>query len=227
MRLTITFFTCALVWAATAAPASAERFELGMGSVSRWMPSGSVLSLHDGSSTGLGLDAAVQVGAVAGLSLAVDGSYATDAVSGRTFQRMDTETRTHALLVGVRAQRAVAPLTEAYGRVAAGAIRVAATLDDDYAAESVSDHGWGAALYAGAGVEVLPIRRVGAGGRGRFALGVRAELGYLAMTPVALTGRSPDADMPAGAIEIPAHAASLGRLNMSALTLGLSAVARF
>jgi hypothetical protein len=212
---------------AGASRAHADRIELGMGPTSRFTHADSVLALHDSSSTGFSLGGAWRWTSMAGFDVLADASLDTDTAWATTFGRMHTSSTTRVALAGVRARRPLAHFLSAHARLALGATRVAVDIDDADGRSRLEDHGHGACAYLGAGLDFVPLRPRMAGGQEILSLGVRVELGYLAMTAVGLAADSPDPDMPDGAIEIPGMAADLGALDLSALTLRFAVIARF
>ncbi len=143
-----------------------------------------------------------------------------------TFQRMYTASTTRVVL-GRRVRRPLPYAASAHARLALGATRLGMEIADLDGRSHVDYHGNGTSTYPGAGIDCVPLRPRTANGREMFSLGVRAELGYLAMTTVGFSAESPDPGIPEGTIEIPARAAALGHLDMSALTLRLALIARF
>jgi hypothetical protein len=212
---------------AGASRAHADRIELGMGPTSRFTHADSVLAVHDSSSTGVSLGGAYRWASMAGVDLLADASLDTDTAWATTFGRMRTSSTTRVALAGVRASRPLARALSAHARLALGAARVALDVSDVDGRSYLQDHGHAACAYLGAGIDFVPLRPRTAGGQELLSLGVRVELGYLAMTSVGLAADSPDPDMPDGAIEIPAMAAALGDLDMSALTLRVALIAHF
>lgn len=218
-------FVCCSI--AVAPRAHADRLELGIGSTSRFTHADSVLAVHDSRSTGFSMDAAYRWASIAGYDLLADASFDTDTAWATTFQRMHTASTTRVAMVGVRVRRPLAHATSAHARLALGATRVGIEMEDLDGRSHIADHGHGTSAYLGAGLDCMPLRPRNANGREVFSLGVRVELGYMAMTSVGFSARSPDPGVPEGTIEIPARAASLGDLDMSALTVRLALVARF
>jgi hypothetical protein len=212
---------------AVAPRARAERLELGIGSTSRFTHADSVLAVHDSRSTGFAMDVAYRWASIAGFDLLADASFDTDTAWATTFQRMYTASTTQVAQVGVRVRRPLAYAASAHARLALGATRVGLEIDDLDGRTHIADHGYGTSAYLGAGLDCVPLRPRFANGREAFSLGLRFELGYMAMTPVGFSAESPGPGMPEGTIEIPARAANLGNLDMSALTLRLALVARF
>lgn len=209
------------------ARAHADRVALAMGPTSRFTHADSVLAVHDSHSTGFSIGAAYRWASISGFDLLADASFDTDTAWATTFGRMHTSSTTRVALVGLRARRPLARALSAHARLALGAARVAVDIDDRDGPSRLQDHGHGACAYAGAGLDYVPLRPRTASGREILSLGVRVELGYLAMAAVGLSAESPDPGMPEDAIEIPAMAADLGDLDMSALTVRLALIAHF
>jgi hypothetical protein len=218
-------FVCCSI--AVASRAHADRLELGIGSTSRFTHADSVLAVHDSRSTGFSMDAAFRWASIAGFDLLVDASFDTDTAWATTFQRMYTASTTQTVLLGLRVRRPLPYAATVHARLALGATRLGIEIDDLDGSSHVADHGNGTSAYLGAGIDCVPLHPRMASGREMFSLGVRVELGYLAMTTVGFSAESPDPGMPEGTIEIPARAAALGHLDMSALTLRLALIARF
>lgn len=173
------------------------------------------------------MDGAFRWASIAGFDLLADASFDTDTAWATTFQRMHTATTTQVVMLGLRVRRPLPLAASAHARLALGATRLGIEIDDLDGRSHIADHGRGASAYLGAGIDCVPLRPRMASGREMFSLGVRVELGYLAMTAVGLSAESPDSGMPDGTIEIPARATALGDLDMSALTLHLALIARF
>ncbi len=218
---------CACAGMAGASRAHADRIELGMGPTSRFTHADSVLAVHDSSSTGFSMAAAYRWASMSGFDLLADASVDTDTAWATTFGRMRTASTTRVALAGLRARRPLARALSAHARLALGAARVAVDMDDVDGRSYLQDHGHGACAYLGAGIDFVPLRPRIAGRQDELSLGVRVELGYLAMAAVGLAADSPDPGMPDGAIEIPTMAADLGDLDMSALTLRFAVIAHF
>ncbi len=216
-----------LVGLFAAAPAHADRFELGLGTASRWMPSNTVLALHDANTTGFGLGGAMRWATIGGFDLLADISYSTDSSHDTTFRRLDTKTDTSLWLAGVRARRDIAPYTSAHARAALGVARITAEINDLSSDSHIADHDWTMSAYVGAGIDFTPVPTRLMQRQAKVSFGLRAELGYLAMTSAALESHTGTEEMNAGVIEIPTSAASLGDLNLSALMLQLSVIGRF
>jgi hypothetical protein len=218
---------CMAAGMAGASLAHADRIELGMGPTSRFTHADSVLAVHDSSSTGFSVSAAYRWVSMAGFDVLADASFDTDTAWATTFGRMRTASTTRVALAGVRARRPLARALSAHARLALGAARVALDVDDVDGRSYLQDQGHAACAYLGAGLDFVPLRPRTARGQEILSLGVRVELGYLAMSAVGMAADSPDPDMPDGAIEIPGMAAELGDLDMSALTLRFAVVAHF
>lgn len=224
---------CACAGILGASRAHADRVALTMGPTSRFTHADSVLAVHDSRSTGFSMGAAYRWASMAGVDLLADASFDTDTAWATTFGRMHTSSTTRVALVGVRASRPLAHALSAHARLALGAARVAVdirdigAIDDIGGRSNLQDHGHAACAYVGAGLDFVPLRPRTAAGQEILSVGVRVELGYLAMAAVGLTAESPDPDMPDDVIEIPAMAAALGDLDMSALTVRLALIAAF
>lgn len=138
---------------------------------------------------------------------------------GEVFQTLSTTIDTFQLAAGVRARYPLwRGIVVANARVDLGAQRVAVTLAD-MADRTASDAGWGAVSTAALGLELVPLARRA------FALGFRAELGYVAAQGVELTARS--AGAPDDTIELDRMAASLGHLDLGGRYVSFTVNARF
>jgi hypothetical protein len=97
--------------------------------------------------------------------------------------------------------------------------RVNVELRDGGSATGMADRRWAPTAYLGGGIDLAVL---GAGSaRG---LGLRAEVGYLAATPVDLRARAAGGTPPN---PIPDQETELGRLDVSAWVLRIGAVGRF
>lgn len=214
---------CALVLgllAAAAGQARAERFELGIGASIHQAASSSVHAVHDGTRVDFSLLGAMPLTRTAGLDILVDASLDTGTATGTTFRRMDAETSAVIALVGARARLPLTGRLSVHGRAALGMGRVAVDMQDPASSWSMRDSGYSGSAYLGAGLDFLPVRP----GKSAPTMGLRLELGYLRMTPVALTtGATGDDD----ALAIPTTGTDLGDLDLSAFTTRLSFVSRF
>lgn len=213
-----------------ASPAAADRYELSLGSSTRYMHSSSVDALTGDDSAGVFSMAAgfkLDRPTLLGLDLLVDVAYEGGTATGTTFQRMHSETSMHAGLLGARLRWNVSERGSFYGRGAVALTRLRLDLIDAYDdGPRVGDRGWSGGVYLGGGIEVLPIRRV-RDQRERFALGFRLEGGYLATSAVTMRAVPRGQDVMDGAIRIPTEFASLGDLDISALSLRFAVVGRF
>jgi hypothetical protein len=91
---------------------------------------------------------------------------------------------------------------------------------------ALSDSAYTMTAYLGGGADLLLSTKRRADGSEQFSLGLSAEIGYMAMVPVtmeATTETSGSDDI----IRIPEMSASLGSLDLSALSLRFGLVGRF
>ncbi|MBA3503138.1 MAG: hypothetical protein H0T65_22450, partial [Deltaproteobacteria bacterium] len=140
-------------------------------------------------------------------------------VDGEMFQTLSTHVSSVQAAVGVRAlYPAWRDIVLATARIDGGVQRVSVALADE-ADHSASDSGWGATSTAALGVELAPLW-VDA-----FAIGIRAELGYVVTSSIDLDARSEGA--PEDTIELDRMAASLGHLDLGGRYFSLTILGRF
>ncbi len=230
-KQTITRWVLALAAAAAMwmpRSASAQQYELSIGSTTRYMGSDSVNALTADDSMGMfSIAAGFRLNQVhlPLFELLADASLDTGTFGGTTFQRIDSKSRVTSGMVGARLRWTVSPRGSFYGRAMLGASRVSLSLEDLASSARLGDAGWSASTYLGGGVEFLPARLV-RNGRERFSVGVRLEGGYFASTPVKMRAVSTD-DMGANVLRLPTTMASLGSLNPSGWSLRFAVVTRF
>jgi hypothetical protein len=150
------------------------------------------------------------------LELWATGTFGWGNATGRMFQTLDTEVSTHAFMVGGRARLAIRGYLSATARLDVGTARAAVALRDDMN-HTAQDAGWGAITQGALGLELDLVRT-----SSKFSLGLRAELGYVAASPIELTA-TPESGSD-GTLELDMVAASLGSLNLSGkvFAIGLS-----
>lgn len=209
-------------------PARARRFELGVGQATRWIDSSSVQALTDDSLAMLSIDGSVDMPwfGLFGFDVALAGSLELGSVDGTSFGTMTSETSVTMLSVGARVRRTLSPRWHVHGRAMVGGGRVAVVLDETFSVvDPLSDTGYAAGMYLGAGMDLLLIRPR-PGGK-RWSFGLRSELGYQAMSGVSLDA-VPESRMDSeGMILIPQAHASLGDLDLSAWSARLAVFGRF
>lgn len=213
-----------------AGPASADRYELSLGSSTRYMHSSSVDALSGDDSAGvfsMAVGFKLDRPRIRDLDLLADLAYEGGTATGTTFQRMHSETSMHSALLGARLRWNVSERGSFYGRAALALTRLRLDLIDAFAdGPQVGDRGWSGGVYLGGGIEVLPIRTV-RDQRERFALGFRLEGGYLATSAVDMRAVPRGQEVMDGAIRIPTEFTSLGDLDISAVSMRFAVVGRF
>lgn len=152
------------------------------------------------------------------LTLWATANFGWGGTSGEMFQTMQTDVSTLMLSAGGRARYQLHRLVVATGRLDLGSSRAALTLRDD-AGHSASDHGWAPMTQAALGVDLYAVNRQ------NFSLGLRFELGYVAMGSVDMTAK-PDSGSN-GTLQLQMTAAGLGGLNLSGSTFAASVVSQF
>lgn len=225
-RWALALAAAAAMWMPRAA--SAQQYELSIGSTTRYMGSDSVDALTADSSMGMfSIAAGFHLNQVhlPLFDLLADVSLDTGTFGGTTFQRIQSESRVTTGMVGARLRWTVSPRGSFYGRAMLGASRVSLSLEDMASSAALGDAGWSASTYLGGGVELLPARLV-RNGHERFSLGVRLEGGYFASTSVKMRAVSTD-DKGANVLRLPTTMASLGSLDPSGWSLRFAVVTRF
>lgn len=213
---------CLLLLGVAAAPARAgDRNELAIGSWSRALRSPSANAVTADNLVGGALAYArdLRLGPVPGLALWAVGSFTWAGAEGTMFQTLATDVEVLGLSAGGRARYRLRDRIVASARLDLGAARTRLRLEDAMG-HTASDARWGAIATAAVGLELLALAGP------RFALGVRAELGYVVARAPALTA-SPDGGGGDDVIRLPATEASLGHLDLGGRFFGLSLVSRF
>lgn len=210
--------------------AHADRYELTLGSAARIMHSTSMDALSDNEMPVFSMTGAVAIDRVQ-LPLvhrfAIEGGFDAGAVSGNSFQTLDTRTSFMHWTLGARVSRDLNRRVTVHGRAALGLARVGVTIDDSFmAGPSLGDSGYTGTGYAGAAGDVY-LLKPGPTSPTLITLGLRMELGYLAVVPRTMTARPDGSDHEDGAILIPETSAPLGSLNLSAVNVRLGLVGRF
>lgn len=214
----------------TANRAHADRFELSIGSETRMMPSSSMDALDADVMPMFSLTGAMAIDRVRVPffdRFYVDTSFQVGGVDGTTFQTLDTNVSMISGAVGARLSRALSERWVLQTRAALGLARVGVSMSDMFVdGPALSDSGYTGIGQTSAGLDYLFARKRGKKGD-RFAMGLRAEFGYLAMIPKTLHAQPDGSEHADGAILIPETAASLGDLNLSAWNLRVGLVGRF
>ncbi len=204
--------------------ASADRYEISVGTTARHMHSTTVdvISPNDrhamfSMTVGMGIDRKLLR---TGLQLEV--GFEAGAIEGKIFERMRAETTIETGTVGARLRWELGRGLYGFGRAALGLSRVRFDLRDAWGSSFVRDRGFAGVFDAGGGVDYV-LARDRSGG---FSLALRAGAGYTAASPVSLSA-NPGRPMEEGAITIPTTAADLGSLNTSSWNFRVGLVTRF
>ena len=137
--------------------------------------------------------------------------------SGEMFQTLATDISTVAFTVGGHARYAPYAHLAVSAGLDLGTQRASLTLSDQNG-RTASDAGWGTLAKASVAVDLL------AADGPTFAFGLRAELGYVMTSGVALSPTSPHDD---GTLSLAMTAASIGHLDLGGPSFGLAAITRF
>jgi hypothetical protein len=208
----------ALVLFTTAAHAG--NHEISVTETNRALRTSSANAVTEDSLIGGALAYAYNLGepVVPGIELWATTTFGWGGAEGTMFQTLHTELDTLAFAVGARARYTLLSRIVASARVDIGTTRAALELHDDNG-HSAADHGWGAMTAASVGLDLYAILR------DRFSLAVRAELGAVATSSIPLSA-TPDGSRE-GTLQLEMTAASLGSLNLSGPTFGVSLVGQF
>lgn len=210
--------------------AHADRYELAVGSAGRIMHSSSVDALSDDGMPVFSMTGAVNINRVQVPffhRFAIEGGFDAGGMSGTSFQTLETSTSFMHWTLGARVSRDLSRRVTVHGRAALGLARVGVTIDDSFmAGPTLGDSGYTGTGYAGVAGDVYLIKP-GTPRGARIGLGLRWEVGYLAVIPRTMTARPDSSDHEDGAILIPETSASLGSLNLSALNVRFGLVGRF
>lgn len=212
-----------LCFATTAATATAyaENNELTIGGTARALRTTSANALTDDSLGGgtFAYARRLDLELLPGLELWPEATFAWGAARGTMFQTITTELDTLAFTIGARGRYSLwRRNVAATARVDLGTARAAVALRDS-AGRSATDHGWGATTSAAAGLELYLVRKP------QFGLGVRFELGAVAVSPIELTATP--ADDGGDVLELDTMATSLGSLNLSGPMFAAALVGQF
>jgi hypothetical protein len=152
-----------------------------------------------------------------GLTLWVEAGLVTGSADGTMFQSLSTSIDALGLTGGLAARYRLHRRLAAGARVALGAQRVRAAITDS-TGTTAYDHGWGAMASAAASLDLFLINP------SRFRLGLRLEAGYVAAQGIALTLHT---DRPGDALPLAMTELSLGHLDLSGPTAGVSLLGQF
>jgi hypothetical protein len=152
------------------------------------------------------------------LTLWARANFGWGVTEGEMFQTMTTDVSTLMLTIGGRARYELHRLVFATGHLDIGSTRASLALEDDEG-HSASDSGWGPLTQFGLGLDLYAINRP------QFSLGLRLELGYVAMSSIDMTAK-PESESN-GTLHLEMTAAGLGSLNLSGSTFSASIVSQF
>ena len=197
--------------------------ELSIGPSTRALRTDSANALTESSLDGglLGYEHALELGLVPGVQVWATGSFGWGSADGTMFQTLSTSIDTLGFTLGGRARYPIWRWLNATARLDLGTARAAVALSDA-AGHTAADSGWGAVAQGALGVEVVLLRSRSS----RFTLGLRAELGYIAASPVSLTA-TPESNSDDDTLQLEMSAASLGSLNLSGKVFSVSITSQF
>jgi hypothetical protein len=212
--------------AARAEPAT-RHDEVSLGGTARALRSSSANALTGANLAGmsvgiardLGHDLGIDHGSwlAPGLTLWAEAGLVTGSADGTTFQSLSTAIDELGLTGGLAARYRLHRRITAGAHVALGAQRVRAAITDS-TGTTAYDHGWGAMASAAAALDVFIVNAP------RFGLGVRLEAGYAVTQGIALTLHT---DRPGDAIPLAMTELSIGHLDLSGPSAGLSLLGQF
>ena len=207
------------VLAATAVAQAEPHDELTFGSQARALRSASADALTDqgyfGGQLGFGRQLALPV--LPNVEAWATAGFAWGGADGEMFGNLTTQISSVAFTVGGHARYAPYQHTAVTVGLDLGPQHAALTLTDQNA-RTASDGGWGLLAKASVALDLLAVDNPG------FAFGLRAELGYVMTTGIALSPKSPHDD---SALSLMTTSASIGHLDLGGPTFGISAITRF
>lgn len=137
--------------------------------------------------------------------------------TGEMFQTLTTDISAYVFTVGGHARYAPYSHLALSAGLDVGSQHAALTLTD-HNGRTASDGGWGVLAKLSIAADLLAYDGPG------FSFGLRAELGYVKASGVALTPTSPHDD---STLSIAMTSASIGHLDLGGPTFGIGAIARF
>ncbi len=193
--------------------------ELSIGSSNRALRSSSADAVTADSLTGGQLGVAHELHLdIPGVTVWATGAMWWGGAKGSLFSDLATDVGQSAYLVGGRARYAVVPHLAASAHVQVGLAHTSLSLTDSMD-RTVGDAGWGGIAEGAVGLELLAVDQT------RFTLGLRVELGYVAASAVALTGKASHPDD--GTLRLQMTQTTLGRLDLSGPYAGIAVVSEF
>jgi hypothetical protein len=136
------------------------------------------------------------------------------------FQTLATDVGVLGVSAGGRARYRLRDRIVASARLDVGAARTRLRLEDAMG-HTAADARWGAIATAAVGLDLLALAGP------RFALGLRAELGYVVTRAPSLTAAPDDGEGDEDAILLPRTEASVGHLDLGGRFFGVSLVSQF
>ncbi len=211
-------FALAILPLVSALPASAETYELAIGSHFRSLRSTSANAVASDELVGgtLGVARRLPILAVGRLETWATAGYVSGEIDGGLFGTMSTEIDLDQLAAGGRVRYRVNRIVALSSRLEVGAARTELRLSGNHG--EVADAGWAPLATAALGAEVH-----GRLGR-RFSLGARLEAGY---TFAGAPELAPRAERDTSMITLSEHQAPIGRLDLSGRMIALTVLGQF
>jgi hypothetical protein len=229
-RMVFPFVGLALAIITTASPrAHAERHELSVGTATRFTGSDSAQALSDDSLVLFSVTGGYRLERVRvpGFEFLIDGALELGGMSGTAFRTLHTSATVQLAAVGARLRRELSRRWSGQARANLGGARVHVEIEDMFTrGHALSDSAYTMTAYLGGGADLLLSTKRRADGSEQFSLGLSAELGYMAMVPVTMEA-TPETRGSDDIIRIPEMSASLGSLDLSAVSLRFGLVGRF
>jgi hypothetical protein len=204
-----------LLLAAPAASVSAAPYEISVGSSTRALPGADPVTADSLVGGGVGLGRRLDLDLPSHFELWAEASSLWSGATGAMFQTLTTNLFDVTLTAGAHLRYHPFRDIAIGGALALGYQHASLSIEDTMG-HTASDTAWGPVARASLQLDVLAVDRPG------FALGLRAELGYLAAAGIAMTpveDRSDSSDT----LHIPMQEASVGHLDLGGpfFTFGL------
>lgn len=215
---------CLAVVLSSAGTASADRFELGIASGTRWLTSDSVDTLSADDSHGVAaVSAGVRLGGLRpfGFDIYVGGEYEHQALTGTTFQRIESDLSMHSFRATARAERWLHARVAGFARFSMGYTTASLALSDSLSTASrpTRDRAHAASTVLGLGGDVVVQDNPS------FRLALRTEVEYDKTSSLHFDAEPDSGD--GDVLTIPTTAASLGDVDVSGIGLRIGLVGRF
>jgi hypothetical protein len=210
----------ALAISVCASPALARAdTEFAIGSTNRALRAPSADAVTPDSLLGgsISLAHAIDIAPAPAMRVWVEAAFSDGEATGSLFQTMTTEVHGLSLTGGARLRYAPYQHLAVSARVAFGSERAYLKVSDA-GGHAASDHGWGGVAIGALSTDLL------AADSARFSFGLRAELGYVAASPVSL---SPSPEHDGDMLRLPMTATSFGHLDLSGPYFTFGIVAAF